>query len=81
LPGYESVAMTAVFAPAKTPSAIINRLNQEIVRFVRTTEARERFFNSGSETVGNLPTELAATVKSEIAKWSKVIKDAGVKVD
>ena len=81
LPGYESVAMTAVFAPAKTPSAIISRLNQEIVRFVRTTEARERFFNSGSETVGNLPTELAATVKSEIAKWSKVIKDAGVKVD
>jgi tripartite-type tricarboxylate transporter receptor subunit TctC len=81
LPGYESVSMTTVFAPAKTPVAIINRLNQEIARFLKTTQAKQQFLNAGSETVGDSPQELAATVKSEIAKWTKVIQDAGLKID
>jgi len=81
LPGYESVSMTSVFAPTKTPIAFINRLNREIVRFIKTTEAREQFFNYGSETVGSSPQELANTVTAEIVKWTKVIKDAGLKID
>ena len=81
LPGYESVSMTLVFAPTNTPIVIINRVNQEIVRFLKTTEAKERFFNYGSETVGSSPKELAATVASEINKWTKVIKQAGLKID
>jgi tripartite-type tricarboxylate transporter receptor subunit TctC len=81
LPGYESGTSTGVFAPAKTPAAIINRLNQEVVRFLNTTEARDRFFAVGSETVGNSPEELAAGVKSEMVKLGKVIKDVGIRED
>ena len=81
LPGYESVTIYAVFAPAKTPEAIIKRLNQEIVRFLKTTEAREQFFNSGVETIGSSPEELAATMKSEMTRAGKVIKDAGIKAE
>jgi len=81
LPGFESVTVTGIFAPAKTPAAAIKRLNQEIVRLVKTPEAREKFFNSGSEVVGSSPEELAAAGKSETAKWGKVIKEAGIRVE
>jgi tripartite-type tricarboxylate transporter receptor subunit TctC len=81
LPGYESGTFYGVFAPAKTPEAIINRLNQEIVRFVKTPEAKERFLNLGLETVGSSPEQLAAAVRADTAKMSKVIKDAGIKTD
>jgi tripartite-type tricarboxylate transporter receptor subunit TctC len=81
LPGYEMVGMTSIFAPAKTPVAIIKRLNQEIVRVLNLPSVRERFFNSGVEVVGSSPEQLAATVDSEIAKDGKIIRDAGIKVD
>ena len=81
LPGYESSSMTAVFAPARTPPAVINRLNQEIVRFLKTAETKERLFNMGQEVVAGSPEQLAATIKAEIAKLGKVIKDAGIRMD
>jgi tripartite-type tricarboxylate transporter receptor subunit TctC len=81
VPGFEAIAMAGVFAPAKTPAAIINRLNQEIVRFLKTPEMKERFFNDDAEVVASSPEQLAATVKSEIAKWGKVIKDAGIRAE
>jgi len=80
LPGYEAVSMTGLWAPAKTPGTILNRLNQEIVRFLRTAEAKEKFLNNGAETVGSSPEQFASTIISDIAKWGKVIKDAGIKV-
>ena len=81
LPGFESVGINGVFAPAKTPQAIINRLNQEIVRFVNTTETKERLFNAGTETIGSSPEEFANKIKSEMATLSKVLKDAGIKTN
>ena len=81
VPGYEWIGMTAIFAPAKTPGSIINRLNQEIVRVLNLPEVKERFFNAGSEVVGNSPEQFAAIIKSDIARVSKVIKDAGIKID
>ena len=81
LPGYESAQMNVVFAPAKTPEAIVNRLNHEIVRFLKTPEAQERFFNSGTEIVASSPAELAAAMKADVARWGKVIKDAGIKAE
>jgi tripartite-type tricarboxylate transporter receptor subunit TctC len=81
VPGYDSVGIYGVFAPAKSPSAIINRLNQEIVRFLKTAEARERFFKSGVEAVSSSPQEFAATIKSEMARMGKVIKDAGIRLE
>lgn len=79
VPGYESVGMTAIFAPAKTPAAIIARLNQEIVRFLNRAEVKEQFLNRGSEVVASTSDQFAATMRSDIAKWAKVIKEAGIK--
>jgi tripartite-type tricarboxylate transporter receptor subunit TctC len=81
VPGYDAVSVTVLLAPAKTPEAIINRLNQEAVRFVNTPQAKERFLSAGTEAVGNSPDKLAAQIKAEMAKLGKVIKDAGIKVN
>ena len=79
LPGFEAISMVGVFAPAKTPRAVINRLHQEIVRFVNTAEAKEKLLKSGTETVGSSPEEFAAALKADIARTTKLIKDAGLR--
>jgi len=80
LPGYEVLSLDAVFAPAKTPGAIINRLRQEIVRDLNRPEVKQKFFDVGIEIVGSTPEEAAKFIQSDIAKWSKVIKEAGIRV-
>ena len=79
LPGYESVSILGIFAPAKIPATVINLLNREIVRILNKADVKERFFSSGAEAVGSSPEEFVATIKSEIARWGKVIKDAGIR--
>jgi len=81
VPGYESVAIFGVFAPAKTPGTIISQLNREIVKALNDAEVKNRFFNAGSDVVGGSPQEFAEAVKSEMIKWGKVIKDAGIRFD
>ncbi len=81
LPGYESISVFAIFAPAKTPAAIIQRLNQETQAVLKTAETRARFLNAGVEPVGGPPEQLAALMKSEMAKWGKVIRDAGLRAE
>ena len=79
LPGYESASLLGVFAPAATPAALVNRLNHEMVRALTRSDAKERLFNSGVEAVGSSPEQFAATVKSEMAKWGKIIRDVGIR--
>jgi tripartite-type tricarboxylate transporter receptor subunit TctC len=79
LPGYESLAIYGIFAPAKTPRPIVERLNGDIVRILAAPEVKERFFAMGMETVGGTPGELAARVNSEMARMGRVIKQAGIK--
>ncbi len=81
LPGYESETVAGIFAPAKTPAAIINRLNQEIVQVLKRADVREKYANTGVEAVGSSPEEFAAKIKSDITRMSKVIKDAGLRAD
>ena len=81
LPGYESVSLTAVWAPAKTPAAIITRLSQEIVRALNRAEVKEKFLTSGVEPGSSSPEELAAIVKAELALYGKLAKEAGIKVE
>ena len=81
VPGYEAVGLFGLLAPAKTPAAIINRLNQEVVRFVNRPEVKERYLNAGLETVGNSPEQFAAIIRSDMARMSKVIKDADIRAD
>ena len=79
LPGFESAVMVGILAPAKTPAAIIDRLNREIVRVVHLPELKEKFLSVGMEPVGSTPAQLGATMKSEIVRLGKVIKDAGIR--
>jgi len=75
------VGVTGAFAPAKTPGAIINRLNQDLVRFLNQPEVKEQLLIAGEEVVASSPEQFAATIKSSIAKLGKVIKDVGIKID
>jgi tripartite-type tricarboxylate transporter receptor subunit TctC len=81
VPGYEAVAIAGVLAPAKTPAPVINRLNQEIVRFLKVPDVKERFYNTGVEIVASSPEQFSNAIKSEISKWAKVIKAADIKAD
>src|SRR5258706_1773737 len=78
LPSYESVSLVGIFAPTETPAAIINLLNRNIVRVLDQVDVREKFFNAGVDTVGSSPAELAAAMRSEMARMGKVIRDAGI---
>jgi tripartite-type tricarboxylate transporter receptor subunit TctC len=79
LPGYESVSPFGVFTPVKTPQAIVAQLNRDIVRALNDVEIKSRFFNAGVETIGSTPAELAAMLKSEMAKWGKLIREANIR--
>ncbi len=81
LPGYEAVSPAGVFAPAKTPAALIARLNAEIVRALGAADARQKLLGAGIEVVGSTPAEMAALVKADIAKWGKLIRDAGIRTE
>ena len=81
LPGYESVAKDGIFAPANTPAAIIRRLNRAIVQVLNEDDIRARFFRVGVDAAGSSPQLLEATVRSEIATVSKLIKGNGLRAD
>jgi tripartite-type tricarboxylate transporter receptor subunit TctC len=79
LAGYESLAIYGIFAPAKTPRPIVDRLNREIVRILAAPEVKERFLALGNETVGGSPEQLAARIRADMQRTGKVIKAAGIK--
>jgi len=79
LPGYESVSPQGVVAPARTPVAIVTRLNQEFVRALNRPEVKARLNSSGIEIVASSPEEFAASMRSDIARTSKLIKDANIR--
>jgi tripartite-type tricarboxylate transporter receptor subunit TctC len=81
VPGYEAQSMFGIFAPRKTPAPIVALLNQAIVQELNRPEIREKLLASGNVVVAGTPQQSAAMLKAEIAKWSKVIKEAGIKED
>ncbi len=80
-PGYDVSGWYGILAPAKTPTDIINRLNTEIVTILRSPAATERLSADGSEAVGSTPEQFGAHMKSEMVKWGKVVKAAGITAD
>ena len=68
-----------MMAPARTPRAIVHRLNQEIQRALARPDVKDRIFAAGLEIVGGTPEEFDAVIKAEIAKWGKVIRDANIR--
>jgi tripartite-type tricarboxylate transporter receptor subunit TctC len=81
VPGFEVVGWYGVLAPAHTPPAIVSRLNREFVKIVQAPDIRDRLTGEGAEPVGNTPAEFGAFLKADIARWAKVIKQAGAKLD
>jgi len=80
LPGYDMTNWIGVFAPAATPRAIVVKLNREIVAILEAPDLKERFRTQGLDLVGSTPEAFAAFIRSELAKWRKVVKDSGAKV-
>ncbi len=81
LKGFEVNSWSGILAPAGTPNEIVIRLNAEIARIMREKQTRERLYSFGAEPIDNTPAEFAAYIHSEIAKWAKVVKAAGIRVE
>ncbi|MEO7726028.1 MAG: tripartite tricarboxylate transporter substrate binding protein [Burkholderiales bacterium] len=79
LPGYEVGNWYAIVAPAATPPSIVARVNNEINRALAAPEVRKRFLDLAADPLGSTPGELTVYIRSEIIKWAKVIKSAGIK--
>jgi len=81
LPGFNFSTWYGMWAPASTPPAIVEKLSSEIRQITRLPEVREKFLALGAEPVGNTPEEFAAFNKSELAKWARIVKQSGARVD
>jgi tripartite-type tricarboxylate transporter receptor subunit TctC len=78
VPGYSVVAWYGVHAPARTPRAVVDTLNREMVRGLGTQEITERLLSQGLEPARDSPDEFAAFVKLEVARWRDVVRSAGI---
>ena len=81
LPGYEQTAWFGVLAPAGTPRDIIGRLNGEIIKVLNSAEVKERFGKQGVEVRTSTPEQFSTFLRSEVDRWGKVIREAGIKPD
>ena len=81
LPGFEANTWHGVVLPAGAPPSIITRLNREIVAILHLPEVMERLSSQGAEALGSTPEEFAAYIRSETAKWAKVVRESGAKAE
>ncbi len=78
LPGFEAMAWFALLAPARTPGTVINKLNSEVVAVLQRREVAERLKGLGAEVRSSTPGELDDYIRAEMAKWERVIRQAGI---
>jgi len=81
LPGQEAYTLTGIVAPAATPKEIVSLLHREIVKLVALADVQKRLDDLGFQVVANSPEQFADRIKTEMAKWGKVIHDANLKVE
>jgi len=79
LPGYEAVSTYALFAPAKTPAALIDRIGVATIGVLAAPELKQRFMLAGVETIGAPAQRLERAIRSDIEKWGNLIKAAGIR--
>ena len=81
IPDYEVDSWYAIFAPGKTPSAIVNRMQQAVAHTIELPDVKQRLLEQGGDTVGSTPEYLDKVVKGELRKWRDLIRDANIKVE
>ncbi|MDB5808954.1 MAG: protein bugT-like protein, partial [Betaproteobacteria bacterium] len=81
LPGYEAAAWYGLFAPARTPKIVIDKLQADVARIIKLPELRERLAVETIQPVGSSSAEFAEFLKREIVKWGAIIRESGAKVD
>ncbi|MGZ5147332.1 MAG: tripartite tricarboxylate transporter substrate binding protein, partial [Burkholderiales bacterium] len=81
VPGYEASIWNGLLAPAGTPRPIVNRLNEAVAQILKSPQAKERYANVGAEIRYDSPEEFRALIRSDVAKWAKVIRARGIRVD
>jgi len=81
VPGYSVDGWYAVVLPARTPAAIVSKLNRELVRLLETPAVVEALARDGAVPAPSTPAQLAETMRAELAKWDKVVKSAGLKIE
>jgi len=81
VPGYDVTVWFGILAPAGTPKEIVTRLNTEMVKIMRSPEITDRFNKAGVDVVASSSEEFSVFLKSEVARWAKVVQDANIKAD
>ena len=81
VPGFETGSWAGVLSPAGTPRVVMEKLHRELVRVLQLPDVRERLAAIDFEPVGNTPEQFGALIKEEVARWAKVVKASGAKVD
>jgi tripartite-type tricarboxylate transporter receptor subunit TctC len=81
LPGYEAVGWFGLLAPAATPKATVVKLSAEANRVLAMSDVREKMLGLGADPAGNTPEEFARFIHDDQAKWSKLMKETGIKGD
>ena len=81
LPGFEAVGWYGILGPASLPAPIVGRLSAEIMKIVQTPEMQERIVKDGSDPVGSTPGQFVAFIRNEMAKWGKVVRESGARID
>ena len=81
LPGFEVIQWYALLAPARTPAPIIERLNSEVDRLIKLPAVRERLGAQGLEAASSTPVQVTAYIRDEVAKWRKLIRETGLKME
>jgi tripartite-type tricarboxylate transporter receptor subunit TctC len=80
-PGFESISWLGILAPANVPRAIVERLNKEIVQILGNADVQKLVLAEGGEIMISTPEEFSALMRSELPKWARVIKQAGITAD
>jgi tripartite-type tricarboxylate transporter receptor subunit TctC len=81
LPGFDASIWQGILAPARTPVELVGRLNREITGLLAANDVREQMFSQGVDAMPSTPEQFGAYIATEIAKWARVVKTAGAKVD
>ena len=81
LPGYEATSWFGMVGPANMPADILNKTSSELMKTINSPSVKEKYLAMGAEPVGNTPAQFAMFIRNEIAKWTKVVKESGAKVD